>query len=678
MKRAICTFFALACCTCGGASPFAFPPAVIPPQPTASDWPDAGAVILDDSAVLDYRFSKGAPIAVLEHRRRMKILTKSGIEQGVIELPVDAYSTVTRVDAQAVSPSGEVTKFHRGDLEIVPWPGLGEAGDLKLLRVRVPGVEVGGLVDIAYERIYVDTDFVPPWVFSQRLPVQRSELSIIAPAEIKIEVRTGVGNKPNESQPLRRKTEDGRERLVFVQTNLMPVFFEPDAPHPARIAPWAIPVVTAIDGQKTHSATWEGVRSKIEDLFAAVGAGAGGSGSPEGRYAHVRDALHGVDRPGLATEELAVSRPRAAQDLMDGAPACTRDAAAVLMDALAGSQLPAYPALLTGPVGPPLIEGFPGLYPFVRAVVAVDVSSRNAADPSCTEDPESRGLLCAVPQESYAFVDPLCRFCRFGELPSAFAGGRALVFLPDKARWVDIPVDSAERNHTITEFRYAFEVDGRMHGNMAGQVTGAKARTMRGELPEDGNPERLKEIMRDAFVGETVDLSFAKVGISNPFSADKPLAVSGQVETQAQKEDDELYTTRVVDFAGPVLADRFRSLRRYDALLDAPALVDAHVEIELPVSYAVGEPLPEVRLETDFAAYASGFAVQDRKLAYSRRLILKQHQLDAETYEQFRDFLDEIATAEGAAIRIGLVDEPPPEPPPEPVKKKKSKGRRGR
>ena len=625
---------------------------------------------------MDYRFAKnGGLIAVLEHRRRMKVVAKNGLDQAIIELPVDAYSTVTRVDAQAVSPDGEVTRFHRGDLEVVPWPGLGDAQDLKILRVRVPGVQVGGLIDVAYERVYVDADFVPPWVFTQRLPVLRSELSIIAPADVKVDVRTGVGNKPNQNEPMRRKSEDGRERLVFVQTNLQPVFYEPDAPHPARIGPWVIPVVTAIAEQRTKSATWEELRHKVEEMFAAVGTGIGGSGSPEARYAHVRDALHGIDKRGLGTVELAVSKPRSAQDLLDGAPACTRDAAAVLMDALAGSALPAYPALLTGPVGPPLIEGFPGFYPFVRAVVAMDVSSRNAADPSCTEDPESRGLLCAVPQESYAFVDPLCRFCRFGELPSAFAGGRALVFLPDKAKWVDIPVDTAERNHTITEFRYAFEVDGRMHGNMAGQIVGAKARNIRGELPEDGNPEQLKKIVKASFIGEEGELAVAKVGMSNPFSADKPLMISGTVETKAQKEDDELYTTRVVDFAGPVLAGRFRTLRRYDAILDAPAVIDAHVEIELPVSYAVGEPLPEVRMESDFAAYASGFVFKDRKLAYSRRMILKQHQMDAETYEKFRDFLDEIATAEGAAIRIGLVDEPPP-PAPEPVKKGKGKRKR--
>lgn len=674
MKRAICTFFALTCCVCSSSAPYNFPPAVIPPQPTASDWPDVGAVILDDSAILDYHFSgNGSVIATLEHRRRMKILSKNGLAQGVIELPVDAFSTVTRVDAQAVSPDGEVTRFHRGDIEVVPWPGLGEAHDLKILRIKVPEVEVGGLIDLAYERVYVDVDFVPPWVFTQKLPVLRSQLSIVAASDIKVEARTGVGLKANENEPLRRTSEDGRERLVFVQTNLSPVFHEPDAPHVARIGPWVIPVVTNVGGQRA-TATWEDVRRKVESMYAVVGGGAGGSGSPESRYAQVRDALHGIDIRGLGSSELAISKPRTGPDLMEGAPACTRDASAVLMDALAGSGLPAYPALLTGPVGPPLLEGFPGFYPFVRAVVAVDVSSRNAADPSCTEDPESRGLLCAVPQESYAFVDPLCRFCRFGELPSAFAGGRALVFLPEKARWVDVPVDTAERNHTITEFRYAFEVDGRMHGNMAGQVVGAKARAMRSELPEDGAQDRLRQIMRDAFIGAEGELKFSKVGISNPFSADKPLAVSGQLETHAQKEDDELYSTRVVDFAGPVLADRFRSLRRYDALLDAPAVVDAHVEIELPVSYAVGEPLPEVRMDAPFAAYASGFVVQDRKLAYSRRLILKQHQMDAETYEQFRDFLDEIATAEGAAIRIGLVDEPPPAPP-EPVKKK-TKGKR--
>lgn len=614
-------------------------------------------------------------IAVLTHRRRIKILNESGLSQAVIELQVDAYSTVTRVAAQSVSPDGDIEVFDRDTLEVVPWPNLPQNQELKILRVRVPQAKVGGLIDLSYERIYVDVDFVPPWVFAQNLPVLRSQLSLIASDDLKLDIRTGIGTKVIERDPLRRKADDGRDRLVYVETNVAPIYFEPSMPHPARIGPWLAVVVISseVDGQKRRMGSWEDVRRKIETMFDLVGA-SGQSGPPEGRYRAVRNALRDINARGLASVELGAATPQPADRLMQGVPACTRDAAAVLTAALQGGELPAYPALITSPVGPPLLEGFPAVYPFVRAVVAVDVSSRVANDSSCTEDPESRGLLCSVARESYAFVDPLCKYCRFGELPTDLVGGRALVFLPDRSRWVDVPVDEPERNRTLTEFRYVFEVDGRLHGNMAGEIVGVKARGVRDALKTDMTAEQTRELVAKTLIGDEGELKYAKAAFTDAADADKPLHVRGSVETRAQREDDELYTTRIVDFAGPALAGRFRSLRRYDVLLEAPTWLDTNVQIELPVGYAVGDQLPEVRIAKPFAEYASGFVMRDRSLLFSRRLIVHAHQLDPATYDEFREFLDEIATAEGAAIRVGLVDVPP-EPPPEPKARPKGKRR---
>ncbi len=679
MKRVVCTFFALFLLDCG-IGPRLFPPPVIPSSPAASDWPDAGAAILEDEATLDYRTTSGVgeparAIAVLTHRRRIKILDKEGLAYGVIDLPVDAYSTVTRIDAQSVSPDGDIEAFDRDELDIGTWPNLPQHPELKILRVKVPNVKVGGLVDIAYERVYVDVDMVPPWVFAQRLPVLRSTFSVVTSPAMKVDLRTGVGNKVVERDPLRRTAADGRDRLVFVENNVPPIHFEPSAPHDARIGPWVatVTVSSEVGGERQRMASWEDVRRKVEGMFALVDAPAE-SGPAESRYARIRDALRGVDLRGLATIELAGSSPQPADALISGAsPACTRDAAAMLSGAMAGGDLPAYVALITSPVGPPLLEGFPALYPFVRAVIAVDVGARVAADPTCTEDPESRGLLCSVARESYAFVDPLCKYCRFGELPSELTGGRALVFLPDKSRWVDVPIDEPERNRTLTEFRYVFEVDGRVHGNMAGEVVGAVARNFRQQIVDGMTGEQTRELVSKVLNGNEGELKYAKASISDIADADKPLKLRGSVETKAQKEDDELYTTRIIDFAGPALPGRFRSLRRYDVLLEAPAWLDTNVQIELPLGYAVGEMLPEVRISKPFAEYASGFVMRDKSLLFSRRLVIRAHQLDAAQYEEFREFLDEIATAEGAAIRVGLV-EAPVAPPPEP--KAKGKGRR--
>ena len=67
----------------------------------------------DDSAVLDYRLvAAKAPhdpprlLAVLQHRRRLKILTPEGLAEASVRLPIDGYSTVSFVEARSVSPAG--------------------------------------------------------------------------------------------------------------------------------------------------------------------------------------------------------------------------------------------------------------------------------------------------------------------------------------------------------------------------------------------------------------------------------------------------------------------------------------------------------------------------------------------------------------------------------------------
>lgn len=651
VKRQLIISLALLFLHCSAPRESGFPTAVIPPAPRASDWPDVGAAILDDVALLEYRFAETQEgeelrlIAVLNHRRRIKILSEKGLEQATVDLPVDGFGTVTRVEAQAVSPDGDVERFDSGDLEVRPWPGLERAPGLKVLRARIPGAVVGGLIDYRYERVFVDVDFVPPWVYAQSLPVVRSELSLVADAGIKLDLRSGVGEKPVERQPLRRAMDDGRERLVFVEQNLEPVYPEPDMPHPTRVAPWTASVVVSADlgTRRRRFASWEHARHKVEAMLARVG-GAEVAGTAEQRYAKVRDAVRGVQALGLG-----VLPTMQAGALMNGEPTSSRDAAALLTAVLRDGGAKAYPALLTAAGGPPAFDGFPALYPFVRAVVAVDVRDQIARDPSCREDPVSRGLLCTVPPESYAFVDPLCRHCRFGELPTELTGGRALVFLPDRARWVDVPSDPPERNRTLTQYRYVLGLDGSLRGHMSGELSGAPSRRVRSRVAES----ELEALLGETLFGPESPVRLSELELMHRDEAEKPLRVRGKAESKAVKLDYEQFRLRPVDFVGSVLPGRWRGLRRYDALLEAPAWVETVATIEVPVGYRV-ETGETVRIIEPFAEYAAGFALRERSLTFSRRLVVKAQRLDPEQYERFREFLDKVAAAEERGVGAGL------------------------
>ena len=120
-----------------------------------------------------------------------------------------------------------------------------DASELKYLVFTVPGVKVGGLIDVKYTRIYTAIALVPSWVFGRELPVVRAELALVINPGVKVDYRYGHGEQLGENQPLRRKLPDGRERLVFVEQDLPAYYGEPRMPHRARGSPWVATVVTS-------------------------------------------------------------------------------------------------------------------------------------------------------------------------------------------------------------------------------------------------------------------------------------------------------------------------------------------------------------------------------------------------------------------------------------------------
>ena len=636
----------------GGSASIAFPPAAVPSRPDISEWPDVGAVVIDDVGELTYRPSDDEErlIAVLSRRQRIKILSEVGLKWSTFEIPVDAYSTVAQVRARSISASGRERWLEDADIRSLPNQDGIDLPDVRTLRFEVPGVEVGGVIDVVVTRVYAAPELVPIYVLGRELPVMRSELSVITHRGVKIDYRTGDGERLTDDRPLRRELGDGVQRYVFVKTNLPAYYHEPDMPHIARVSPWVATVVTRakVGLESIRIETWRDVVLRVMEQLGRVGGDAIG-GPPKIRYGQVRDALRGVERQGLG-----VRSPKKAVALMDGEPACTRDAAGLLLRAFEGIGPRFYPALITSSAGPPALEGFPSFYPFIRVVVAVDVSEQVANDPTCREDPISRGLLCAVPKNSFAFVDPLCAGCRYGELPTELTGGRALIIMPKGAQWVDVPEDPPERNRVMTQFRLALDVDGSVKGNMNGELTGAPARRLRralgaSHLRTDGRNEL---VMRTLF-GERDSPTLTRSTATPRRKVDVPLSLKGKLETKLERLTYEDFRLNPADVIGPVIPIRFRGTRRYPRLLDGPGWFETVASIELPVGYQAEVP-PLVKIVEPFAEYAAGFAVRNGSLSYSRRLVFKRHIMEVADWRRFKDFFDRINAAESAGIRVHL------------------------
>jgi hypothetical protein len=654
VKTTITTSLSLLAVACAPVAAELFPPPAIPAAPTAADWPDAGAAVLDDVATISYRVLPGDTetpprlVAVVDHRRRLKILDEKGLAEARVALPVDGFSTVTWVRARAVDPDGDIHTFSPETARVVargdPIP---DSDEVRSLAFTVPHVVVGGLVEVRYERVYLDPDFVPVWVFGGPLPVTRAELGLVVDEGVKVDFRYGIGEAIENRLPMRRKLADGKERLFWVERDLPAFHPEPRMAHLGRVSPWLVLVVTSarVGKERRRLETWQHVVDKVTALQERVG-GKATTGKPEERFRKVRGLLRSVRIDGLG-----VRQPMAAAGLLRGEPACSRDAAAYLLNAMAGAGAKLFPAFLTGPTGPVLVDDFPGLYPFVAAGAAFDVADQNARDPTCREDPVRRGLLCTVPPDSYAFLDPLCRHCRYGELPTELTGGKALVVLAEGLKWVRVPEDPPERNRSMSQYRLVLDVDGSVKGAMSAELSGAPQRALRAALTEADEADARDTTITRSITGAESALALQKAELLDTSGSDPILRYKAEVVSRVEKLAVEHFRIRPVDLAGPALPGRWRQSRRLPAVMEAPAWVETAVAIDLPVGYSAS--LPEtVTLIEPFAEYAAGYVRRDQTLSFTRRLVLKQHIIPVEVWPAFRRFLDGIEAMESAGVEV--------------------------
>lgn len=641
-----------------GCATLSLPLAVIPVTPTADDFPDAGVAVVEDDATLEYRvmkvegLSEPKLVAVLDHRRRMKVLRPSGLNAATVDLHLDGFSTVIEVVARSVAPSGKVSNMRQRSIEYFNAKNPQERSpDIKIMRLHIPDATVGGLIEYRYQRVYTDPNLVPPWVFGDTMPVVHAEFGLVTTPELTLDYHYSVGPKAQEKAPLARTLPDGRERLVFIETDLPAFYSEPAMPPIAHKSPWvAVTLRTArVDEKKTQRLRgWDDVAQLVIDRMSQVG-GKRGSGSVMARYDEVRKSIRPLLLPGLG-----LRAPVAAANLLKGSPACTRDAAALLLHSFVGADVAAYPAFLTSLEGPPLAIDFSGLYPFTRAVVAVELTPAMIATAHCTGEVYARDSLCGRKAGDLVFLDPQCKHCPFGVLPVEATGGHALILQSDgTTRWMDTPREPPEHHSASMRITYTLDVDGTFSGDLVGEARGTVAQRLRDALATcEGDQERAA-VIGEAFLGENPGARPGGFTLNNSSDMQQPVGVKVSLSGKLSRDDFEHFRLSALDLAGSSLLDFWRGSRHNAARLAAPRWHEMNVEMTLPVGY-VAELGTPVRISNALAEYAGGFAMRGQKLIYARRFVLKVPVVAAEDWATFMEMVEQIRDAEATYHKVEL------------------------
>lgn len=629
--------------------------------PAAEAMPDAPAVVLQDEATLSFRpqdagHGKRRWVAVLDHRRLIKILRPEGLTEARVSIPIDGLRRVTRMVARAVSPRGAAQDADASDVRLTQRPDPRErAADVRCFALQVPGVQVGGAVEYRYEQVFDDPYDVPPWLFGGRLPVVRARFGIVSPDALQIDLLHGKGDAGFDRVALRRERYGNGQRLVFGEDDLPAYFPEPHGVHPAHRIPW---LAVALRGSRAGKGLakvegWDDVAARVLDQMEAVGAEPAQGGVARALVG-VRQALTPLALPGLG-----VRRPQAAAALAKGEPACSRDAAGFALGRVGGLSKNVRVVLATGPLSPPFAATFPARYPFGRALLALRMDEAWQNHLSCEGPAWRRDYLCGARLGELVLFAPDCPSCAVGVLPPELPGSRALAIDANGAtKWVDIDGGEPFRHARNTEARLVMDVAGALSGTVDAELTGLAAARWRHALdtltatdaaaPPAGAADAVAfhQIYGDGRAPRADGLVVR--GLQD---LDRGIFAHAQLSTSAQRTATDTYLLRPDALAGESVPGDWRAQRQESALLDGPSWHEALVLVTLPLGVEAEVQAP-VKWVHPAAEYAAGFVQHGRTLKFSRRFVVKQAGIDVSDWADFAEFFAQIRQFERTALKL--------------------------
>jgi hypothetical protein len=612
----------------GFSGRYVFPSSRVQERSFLNQWPDAGAVLAEDVATLEYTYRslpgvKGKHlVAVLDHRRKYHIASEEGLKLASIALPMDGYSSVVSLAVRVSDPGheGKWRHIHQRVREEVQV----SSPRVSVLRMDVPGLKKGGWLEYRYERVYSQPHRVPVWVFGDVFPTQQAQFHVRAHPHVQLDVREGQGEQHSHKAAFVPVSENGYTQTSFFEKDVPPLYPEPHMPHPAHVSRWVAVTVQAAPllentPVRPRLQTWEDVAAQAVVLVQAVGAEKQND-TLENIYHHVRDHVSFLTG-------VAFTPPVKASHIAQGKPACARDVAAYLAGALGWDE--ASMVWVSSPQAPVLVEDLPGFYGFDTVLVRVERDGKDL------------------------FLDPSCASCEPGEVSAALRGARAwLVDSKGHARWATLPAKASLSSSDALEVQWSGYMDaqGVLQGVFTGTVGGVLARAWKEAKAHGHADSHMAEQLWGARSGISV-----KPGASVEW-ADAQNPVVFQAETSFQTEANPLsrgFVLKASDWVGVSFSEAHRSVRRYPYVSsEGPYTRSYHAAVVLPEGFKAQNLPPPVRMENAYITWKATWLQEGRHLSYTRTVDVRWDQVPASQWPQVYSFLQEIYALENHVVEV--------------------------
>jgi tetratricopeptide (TPR) repeat protein len=522
--------------------------------------------------------------------------------------------------------------------------------------VRWPQLQPGDAIEVQHRTDELKQSFFgdyygDQWSFSDRVPVVRSEWTILVPSSR--EIRIHPMNMPGESgKPAVAELDGGKTKAyTWSLSNLEKIRMEMAMPHPSESYP-SVEVTTYKDWNEFGRWWWsliqkgfvadDGMREKVAELTKDAK-------TRQDKVKAIYDFV--VTDIQYQAWEFGVHgyKPYTATAIFNRKWGDCKDKAILIKTML-------------DMVG---VEAFP--------VLIMATTNRSEEDMTLAQVGKFNHCIAYVPdadgQGKGVFLDGTAQYNSLHNVPTMDRGARVLIVKPDGAEVVQIPWNTPEEFSFDQDFEIALAPTGAAEFSgkaiFAGDFSvGARQQfSVEGqrkiELSKMLGQSLGKHSIEEATFPDLKDISSPTVEVGLKVKVDKLGSVEGSTMTVPARF--------VQTIPIGMFFQRLASLpkREHDMVLFNPISLSEKATYRIPEGWTVSK-LPDSRdLTTPFARFKVTVESKDGAIRYERLLQLTKNRIPKEQYEEFRAMVGKVSAAMTEKIvleKAAAPAEPPPAP----------------
>jgi len=599
-------------------------------SPSAEEYPEAGAAILLNEH--EYIVKEDNTMVEKIHRI-IKIFNVRGREK-YGEIQIDYDSTYQRVEidyARTIKPDGTIVKVGKKDIKDVDrWAEFPLYSNAKVKIISMPEVVEDSIIEykasIFTSKLINEDDFQFRYGIQYFEPCLRHKLKLVIPRERKVNIHYV---RLKEVKP---EISESSNLLIYEWKieNVPEIIAEPNMPPWADISPFIM--VSSFKSWEEFSRWWRNlsqgqaeptpeIEKKVQELIE------GKMTQEEKARAIYNWVVSNIRYVGLEFG-IAGFKPHSAGEVFNNKYGDCKDKTTLLIAMFKSAKIPAYYALI-------------GTREMGKLEKEIPMSQFNHA------------ICVAEIDGNLVWLDPTAETASFGEIPGADQEKLALVFFPEKAEFLRVPLVEAEKNKIETRMEIWIKPDASIEARMKILTSGVNDMEFR--TLKYVKPARRKQLIENwintlAPGAKLISYSFSDldnldipVSLEINFSAPDYLKKAGDVW---------LFNIPGIQIEAGIVG---KEKRIYSLTFFTTSLSVDKAKIYVPSTFKVSHLPENVSLQSEDFYFSSSYDLTDGAILYEGIFGRKISEISVSSYPDYKDFMEEVSrTTQKPVVLIKL------------------------